>query len=168
MSVQVPGVETERLVLRAMTMDDWSDYFMMLSSNRAKHMGGPFGTADAWGMFCRDIAQWSLFGLGALMIDEKSTGQCVGQVGINCGPLFPEHELGWMVYEAAEGKGFAFEAAKALRDWAYDVRGLQNLVSYIAPTNERSIDLAKRLGAEQDDQALRPNPDDLVFRHPVI
>ena len=56
------------------------------------------------------------FGHGALMVDARARGECVGQVGINGGPLFPEKELGWFVYEEAEGYGYATEAAAALRD----------------------------------------------------
>ena len=166
MSPNVPRLETERLILRPMSFNDWPDYHCMLGSHRAEHMGGPYDTDGAWGMFCRDAAQWDLFGVGALMIDEKSTGHCVGQVGINFGPLFPEYELGWLVYPEAEGKGYAFEAAMALRNWALNTRGLPTLVSYIAPENDRSIGLARRLGAVLDQNAARPDPDDLVFRHP--
>lgn len=81
------------------------------------------------------------------------------------GPLFPEHELGWMVYPQAEGQGVAFEPASALRDWARDDRCLPTLVSYIDTGNNRSIALAQRLGAWSDAMALRPGPDDLVYRH---
>lgn len=166
MSFKPPCVETERLTLRPMSFGDWPVYASMLASPRAKYMGGPYDTAGAWGMFCSDAAQWDLFGVGALMIDERSTGHCVGQVGINYGPLFPEHELGWLVYPDAEGKGYAFEAAIALRDWAFNTRSLSTLVSYIAPANDRSIALAKRLGAVPDQNAARPDPEDIVFRHP--
>lgn len=165
MSFKAPCIETERLTLRPMSFSDWPVYASMLASPRAKHMGGPYDTAGAWGMFCRDAAQWDLFGVGALMIDERSTGHCVGQVGINYGPLFPEHELGWLVYPDAEGKGYAFEAAIALRDWAFNTRSLSTLVSYIAPENDRSIALAKCLDAVLDQNAARPDPEDIVFRH---
>lgn len=164
---EVPQLETDRLILRAMSFTDWPDYCAMMMSERAVHMGGPFTLAGAWGMFCADAAQWSLFGFGALMIDEKSTGRCVGQVGINDGPLFPEQELGWLLYAGAEGHGIATEAARAMRQWAFDMRGLKTLVSYIAPENHRSINLARRLGALPDHDARRPDPDDIVFRHPV-
>ena len=68
-------------------------------------------------MFCHDIAGWALFGHGALTIELRPTGECVGQVGINHGRLFPEKELGWLLYDRHEGQGYATEAAKALRDW---------------------------------------------------
>jgi RimJ/RimL family protein N-acetyltransferase len=147
-------------------MKDWVKYADLMMSDRAKYMGGPFNVDGAWGMFCHDIAQWELMGFGALMIDDTRSGTCLGQVGINYGPLFPEHELGWLVYPSGEGKGYAFEAAKALRDWAFEEWKLETLVSYIEPPNGRSRKLAERLGATLDADAPREDPNDLVYRHP--
>lgn len=129
-------------------------------------MGGPFSVDIAWGLFCHDVAQWTLMGHGALMMESRKTGSCLGQVGINHGPLFPEHELGWLVYPKAEGKGYAYEAAGALRDWAFKERGLETLVSYIDPPNIRSRTLAERLGAKRDTKAPRQDATDFVYRHP--
>jgi RimJ/RimL family protein N-acetyltransferase len=116
-------------------------------------------------MFCHDVACWSLFGHGALMVDLRVTGECVGQVGINGGPLFPEKELGCFVYEHAEGFGYATEAAAALRDWARQTIGLTEIVSYIHPDNLPSIKVAERLGAKLD-AVRKPGSGDLVYRHP--
>ncbi|WP_252724131.1 GNAT family N-acetyltransferase [Thalassospira sp. A40-3] len=63
------------------------------------------------------------------------------------------------------GGPYDTEAATALRDWAFNARGLPTLVSYIAPENDRSITLAERIGAVLDQTAQRPDPNDLVFRH---
>ncbi|MCC5987458.1 MAG: GNAT family N-acetyltransferase [Pararhodobacter sp.] len=161
----IPTLKTSRLTLRAMRADDWDGYHRFMASDRAGYMGGPFSPAMAWGMFCSDHAQWSFFGVGALMIEHDATGACLGQVGINYGPLFPEWELGWLLYPQAEGHGYAHEAALALRAWAKEVRELETLVSYIDPRNGRSIHLAERLGATPDHHAQRPDPDDLVYRH---
>ena len=163
----IPQLETGRLVLRAPGMDDWPDYWAMMQTDRSIGMGGPFNQRDAWGMFCHDLGQWRLFGHGALMIDEKVTGRCVGQVGINAGPLFDERELGWFVYDGFEGKGYAFEAAKALRDWAFAERNFPTLASYVDEDNHRSRELAERLGAILDPDAQRDG-DDLVYRHSPV
>lgn len=128
-------------------------------------MGGPFSPRAALGMFCADHAQWGFYGCGALMSEDRASGACLGQVGINSGPLFPEQELGWLLYPQAEGQGFAFEAALALRDWAQQDLGLITLVSYVDPDNRRSRHLAERLGAMLDPDAARPDPGDLVYRH---
>ncbi|MEM6463483.1 MAG: GNAT family N-acetyltransferase [Pseudomonadota bacterium] len=160
-----PTLRTKRLVLRPMTLEDWPDYEVLMQSERAAHMGGPHSLESSWGMFCHDAAQWILMGHGALMFDDRQTGACLGQVGINHGPLFPEHELGWFVYAHAEGKGYAYEAAQALRDWAFAEGGLSTLVSYIDPDNTRSRQLAERLGAVLDPDAPRQDPKALVYRH---
>ena len=116
-------------------------------------------------MFCADHAQWDFYGCGALMIEDRATGACLGQVGINSGPLFPKQELGWFLYPQAEGQGIASEAALALRDWALQDLGLATLVSYVDAGNMRSRLLAERLGAVLDRDAARPDPGDLVYRH---
>ena len=46
-------------------MADWRTYADFMASDRAIHMGGPFAKAAAWGMFCHDVAQWSLMDLFA-------------------------------------------------------------------------------------------------------
>jgi RimJ/RimL family protein N-acetyltransferase len=163
--IDIPILTTDRLILRPPTMDDYPAYAAFLASPRAQYMGGPLQGFAAWGMFCHDIACWSLFGHGALMIDLRSTGQCVGQVGINHGPLFPEKELGWLLFAGFEGRGYAQEGAGALRNWAFAELGLATLVSYVDSHNTASIAVAERLGARRDDQALRQDPEDMVFRH---
>ncbi|PDT03446.1 GNAT family N-acetyltransferase [Rhizobium chutanense] len=158
-------IRTERLRLRMPEIGDFEAYARLMASPRSAGMGGPFDLRAAWGMFCHDVALWQLFGHGALMIDLTETGECVGQVGINHGPLFPEKELGWFVYDGHEGRGYATEAALALRDWAFGTLKLPSLVSYIAPGNVASIAVARRLGARLDPAAPRDDPRDLVYRH---
>lgn len=161
----IPTLTISRLTLRPMRFDDWPEYRQLMASERAQFMGGPFSEAASWGMFCSDHAQWDLFGCGALMIEDLASGACVGQVGINAGPLFPEFELGWFVYPEFEGCGYAREAAEAMLSWARDIRKLPSLVSYVDPENTRSAGLALRLGAILDPSAERPAPEDLVYRH---
>ena len=160
-----PIIKTDRLLLREPVLEDWPSFAAVMTSDRARYMGGPFSIGSAWGAFCHGVALWQLFGVGNLTIELRETKQCLGQIEINQGPRFPEPELGWQLTSEAEGKGYAFEAAVALRDWAFQDRKLQTLVSYIDPGNARSIRLAERLGATIDDHAPKQDPDDLVYRH---
>ena len=165
MMAAIPTLRTERLVLRPPVIADFSAYAELMASSRSSGMGGPFDARGAWGLFCHDVALWALCGHGALMVDLADGGHCVGQVGINDGPLFPEKELGWLLYEGYEGHGFASEAAAALRDWAFDTRGLETLVSYIDVANTGSIRVAERLGGLLDPDAAGQDPEDLVYRY---
>lgn len=161
----IPTLTTPRLILRPPIIEDWPAYRDLMGSERSGYMGGPFPEREAWGMFCNDRAQWDFYGCGALMLEDRAHGTCLGQAGVNYGPLFPEWELGWFLYPAAEGQGYAFEAAVALRHWARETRRLETLVSYIDPGNERSRKLAERLGARLDPAAPKQDPTDLVYRH---
>ncbi|WP_354433604.1 GNAT family N-acetyltransferase [Martelella mangrovi] len=163
--IDIPQLETSRLRLRALRFDDWPDYLAFLASPRAAFMDGPHTPATAWSYFCNDVAQWQLFGHGGLMFEDKESGAVLGQVALCKGPLFPELELGWFVYEAAEGHGYAREAATAMLEWGFRMRSEKSFVSYIAPANRRSVALAVRLGATLDERAKRPTPTTLVYRH---
>ena len=162
-----PLLKTKRLVLRKPEFPDWERYQKFMASENAIYMGGPFTKESAWGWYCSDIAQWMLFGHGALMLQHNTSGACLGQVCINHGPLFPEHELGWYLYPEAEGYGYAYEAAFALREWAVELEKVATLVSYISPENHRSRRLAEKLGAVIDVDAARLDKADLVYRHPI-
>lgn len=165
MQTMAPTLETERLVLRPIAAEDFEKFGAFLASPRSEKMGGPYDLRAAWGVFCHEVALWGLFGLGGLSIDLKSTGAHVGIVEINDGPLFPERELGWQLYADHEGCGYATEAARALRDWAFREKSLTTLVSHIDPNNLRSIGVAERLGGALDPAAPKQDPEDLVFRY---
>lgn len=161
----IPTLETPRLALRPLRLEDFPGYAAIMASPRSVFMGGPYDLRGAWGMFCHDIALWSLYGHGALMIDIRETGTCIGQVGINHGPLFPEKELGWLLYDGFEGFGYATEASAALRDWARDAVKLPTLVSYFDPENHRSMAVSARLGGVRDDTAPVQDEGDVVYRY---
>lgn len=163
----IPVLETERLVLRAPTMADYPAYAAFMASDRSRMMGGPHVGWAAWGMFAGDVAMWELFGHGALMIDLQASGICVGQVGINHGPMFPEKELGWMLYDGFEGQGYATEAGGVLKHWAFETLGLETLVSYFHPENHKSMAVSARLGGVRDDNAVPQDEGDVVYRYPA-
>jgi RimJ/RimL family protein N-acetyltransferase len=163
--VSVPTIETERLRLRPMVVADYQPYLAVIGSARARFMGGPYSGWAAWGMFCHEIALWELYGHGGLSIERKVDAAWLGVIEINDGPLFPEKELGWMLAADAEGHGYATEAGRALRDWAFGTLGLKTLVSYFHPENSRSMAVAMRLGGVLDDAAPRQDAEDIVFRY---
>jgi RimJ/RimL family protein N-acetyltransferase len=160
-----PVLHTPRLTLRAPVMADFPAYAAFLASPRAALMGGPFDGRGAWGMFCHEVACWQLFGHGGLVIVRKDTGETVGIVEINAGPLFPEKELGWQLYEGCEGRGYATEAARALRDWGFAHLAVDSFVSYTDPENHASQAVARRLEAVIDAGAPVQDPGDIVWRH---
>ncbi len=168
-----PVLETERLVLRAPQAGDWPAWRAMMQTDRSEFIRSPGGFQEdqAWRGFGHMIGHWVLRGWGQFVFTRKGDTTALGATG----PWYPagwaERELGWSVWsEAAEGQGYAFEAARAARDHAIHTLGWNTAVSYINPANARSIALAERLGAVLDPAAALPDLPDwdgtLVFRHP--
>ncbi|WP_299599781.1 GNAT family N-acetyltransferase [uncultured Tateyamaria sp.] len=165
----IPTVTTDRLILRGARRDDFDAFADMLASDRAVFMGGPFDRAAAWRLFAMNLAGWPLDGFGVWMITDRTTGAFMGDVGISHPDRFPEPELGWTLTAAAEGKGFATEAARAALNWYWANTDAQSVVSYITPGNTRSEALATKLGATLDANAPLPDgetpAETAVFRH---
>jgi len=160
----IPTLFTERLTLRPSRLADFPAYCGFIGGPRSRYMGGPHDAQTAWAWFCNDTASWSFYGFGGLTIEAG--GAAVGMTGITHGPGFPEPELGWLLFDGAEGQGYAAEAAGALRD--HLAPALPSLVSYIDPGNTRAIRLAERLGARPDEAAATPSGGGCrVWRHDI-
>jgi RimJ/RimL family protein N-acetyltransferase len=162
----IPELATDRLRLRAPRLEDFEPYAAFWASDRSIPEGGPKPRRAAWREYAADVAAWQLRGFGAWSVEDRGTGAWLGLVGLFQPEEYAEPEIGWTVAPEAEGRGIAFEAARAARDWAFGPRGLVTLVSYVEPSNARSIRLAERLGARLDPDAAVPDPGDLAFRHP--
>jgi RimJ/RimL family protein N-acetyltransferase len=166
----VPEIATERTRLRALRMEDFPAWAEILCSPRAAWMDGPYSRDDAFVEFEATAGAWLLRGHGGWTVEDRAAGEVLGFVCLNLEPSDQEPELGFFFREGAEGRGLAFEAASAARDWAW-AQGLPSLVSYVDPDNARSAALAQRLGASRDakaEAAFEGTPDAgvHVFRHP--
>ncbi|GHA57723.1 N-acetyltransferase [Amylibacter ulvae] len=160
-------IETERLILRAPVAKDWDQFQPFAMSERAVGIGGPHDLGKAFRTFAAEIGHWEIRGYGMFAVTERGNGTALGLIGPWYPADWPEAELAWMVWGQSEGKGIAYEAAAATRDFAFDVLGWDTAVSYVGHGVDRSAALARRLGAEIDTLAATPNGKPCqVFRHP--
>ncbi len=167
LSVLIPVIETERLRLREPRMADLDAFASFGRSARTQFLGGPATSAHAaWDGLRGMIGHWILRGFGWWTVEDKTTGDIVGRVGIGHHIDWPEPELGWHAFDGFEGKGLAHEAALAARAQAHGPMGLGPVISLIHPDNLRSRRLAERMGAVvESDMTLRGTPC-LIYRHP--
>lgn len=162
----VPVIETARLRLRPNRLEDFDAFAAFYASPRAELRGGRRDRIDAWRGFCAEIGHWQLRGYGFWGVEERATGAYVGQVGLYYPEGWPEPEIGWLVMEDFEGRGYAREAALASRAHAYGELGWRTAVSVIHADNTRSIRLAERLGAWLDGSCDMRGTPMLIYRHP--
>ncbi|MEM9425232.1 MAG: GNAT family N-acetyltransferase [Pseudomonadota bacterium] len=154
----IPRIETERLCLRLPRMDDLEAHAEFRASERSKGVGGPFDYASSFQHLAGIIGQWHLRGYGRWMVADKVTDEPYGIVGVYHPEDWPEPEIGWSIYGNAEGRGIAYEAALATRDFVYRTLGWTRIVSMVMDDNVRSIRLAQRMGCTQTG----------VFTHPEL
>jgi RimJ/RimL family protein N-acetyltransferase len=155
-TVHIPTIETDRLRLRAPMPADFEAYAAFRQSERTRVLGGPNSRTEAFHMFCALVGHWHLRGYGRWMVADRETDQPLGIVGVYYPDDWPEPEIGWSVFDSAEGKGVAFEAAMAARAYAYDVLGWTRIVSLIVQGNARSVALARRMGCVVEGQYAHP------------
>lgn len=165
-TLNIPEIETDRLILRAPREEDFEAFAAFGASDRSQFVGGPFPRFRSWGGFLATYGHWALRGFGMWMVQDRSSGKTAGRIGMILNDGWDEPELGWHVYQGFEGRGLAFEGAKAARTYAAVHQGLDAVISYIDPANTRSIALADRLGAtfERDGEVVG-HPCH-VYRHP--
>lgn len=168
MSVDIPVIETERLILRAPRLEDLGPLAEFRESERARSVGGPFPAGTSFTALCALAGHWQLRGFGRWIVTLKGDDTALGVVGPFHPDDWPEPEIAWTVFDGAEGRGIAFEAAAAARAWAYATLGWTRAVSLVDPANTRSVALARRLGAEAEGVHPHPTLGVLqIFRHPA-
>ncbi|WP_137702539.1 GNAT family N-acetyltransferase [Marimonas lutisalis] len=143
----IPSLETERLILREPREADFAYERAFFASDASRFVGGPLPAHRAWRTLAMVVGHWAFRGFGLWGVEDKATGTYLGRVGLWFPEGWAEREIGWTLMPHAWGKGYATEAAIAARAHAYDVLGWDTAVSLIAPENDASKAVARRLGA---------------------
>lgn len=145
-------LETARLCLRELETDDLDFVAAMLGDADVMRFYPSRLDRDAsltW--IQRQQARYARDGHGLWLVLDRGTSKPIGQVGLAMQeivglPRARYPEVGYLLHRPYWHRGFATEAAGAVRDHAFEVRGYDEVVSLIRPENEPSQAVAKRLG----------------------
>ena len=166
MTDHIPVLDTQRLTLRAPKKDDLPTITAFFATERSHMVGGPRNADECFNTVASRIGHWAIHGYGLWHIDDRQSGDFLGWVGYLNPPSWDEPELGWGLFAHAEGKGYAFEAARAARAFGAQELGLDGVISYIHPDNTRSRALAERLGARIEREGSVMGTPCHIWRHP--
>lgn len=145
-------LQTARLNFRLWTAADFDSFASYFSNEKsAQYLGGKKTREEAWRLMATYIGHYHLKGFSYLALEEKESKKLVGTVGLWKSEPWPEMEMGYWLLDEMQGKGYASEAAMAVKAFAFDRLKAETLVSYIDPNNTPSKKLAQRLGAFEDE-----------------
>lgn len=152
MTVHIPTLETDRLILRAPRFEDATAYIAYRTSPRARFTGGTIEADHARTLFVAITGLWVLRGYSLFMSALKTAPEtAIGGFGIFHTQPHAEPEFGWTLYDAQhEGKGLVTEAMRTIIPWAWDVMGVDTAQSHIDEGNNSSVAVARALGATFD------------------
>jgi RimJ/RimL family protein N-acetyltransferase len=142
-------IRTERLLLRQWTPGD-REPFAALNADSAvmEHFPAPLDREQSDALADRIEAGIEQRGWGLWAVEAPDG--FLGFTGLSV-PSFeadflPAVEVGWRLARAAWGKGYASEAASAALRYGLDELGLDEVISFTATTNHRSVAVMQRIG----------------------
>lgn len=143
-------LETERLVLRRMTPDDAGFILKLVNEPSFIRFIGDKGVrnhADAVQYIqTGPVASYQRFGFGLYLVELKGSRVPIGMCGLVKRESLPDVDVGFAFLPAFWSKGYAFEAAAAVKAFGKDVLGISRLVAITNPDNESSIKLLEKIG----------------------
>jgi RimJ/RimL family protein N-acetyltransferase len=79
-------------------------------------------------------------------IVERESEAVAGYANFHGPPEEGKAELGYTVFDGYQRRGYAYETAVAMMNWAHGVHGVDSFVLAISPGNQPSLGLAAKLG----------------------
>ena len=159
-------LETARLRLRELVLNDVHFMAEMLADAEVMRYYPRRLTRElATDWVQKQMARYHADGHGLWLVEQKDTGDPVGQVGLVRQTIndVDECEIGYLIHRPFWRTGFATEAALACRDYAFTVLHKPRVISLVRPENEPSQGVARNLGMEIVGRAPHGGYEHLVF-----
>ena len=138
---------TERLRLRALTLDDLQDLHDRISGDPEVTWDGTPGTLEATRRSLEaKIRHVREHGFGMMAVTDRATGELFGFAGLQHMEGGPDVEIGYYLARRAWGRGLATELGHALVDLAFGELRLARVVAVVRPENTASQNVLAKIG----------------------
>ncbi len=160
------SLTTPRLRLRLMSIDHLDFVAEMLGDKDVMNFyPALYSRMEAAEWIERQVRRYRENGHGLWLVENAHDGVPVGQVGLSMqdvdGVLIPE--LGYLIHREFWRQGYAYEAASAVLEYAWNVQNYPKVVSLIRPENLPSRAVAKKLGMTESGNTLHHEILHLVY-----
>lgn len=143
--------ETDRCIIREMAEKDLDAvYEVYAAPSITKYMEGLYENREEELEYTRSYIQnaYRFWGYGTWVIERKEDHKVIGRVGFNLRDGYEEVELGFVIMEEEQRKGYAYECCKAVLELGKEEYEFEKVQTLVKEGNEASINLCKKLGFE--------------------
>ena len=148
-------LETERLYLREMNQSDFASLCRILKDDETMYAyEGAYSDDEVREWLDIQIARYQKWGFGLWAAILKDTNEMIGQCGLTMQNWKDDEvlEIGYLFERAHWHKGYASEAAKACKKYAFETLNASEVCSIIRDTNIASQNVAIRNGMTVKDK----------------
>ncbi|MBN1579915.1 MAG: GNAT family N-acetyltransferase [Anaerolineae bacterium] len=148
------SLETDRLIIRSFSPDDWQDLQEVAIAYQASEWAK---YEDPWPTEAEKVkgmAEWFANGDDYLAVCLKTTNKLIGLIAINRRQEQdkPVHNLGYVFHPGYYGKGYATEGCRAAMGYLFEQLAADGILTGTHPDNEPSVRLIERLGLKATDR----------------
>ncbi len=160
------ALETQRLLLRPLTLDDAPAYWPLVSLPDVLRYTGeqPLTSLEEVRqlLLARPLRDYAVHGFGRMACIEKRSGRLVGWSGLKRVDELDEVDIGYRFLPECWGKGYATESSRALMQQGINDHRLQRVVALVEPANAASQRVLKKLGLTFERQIQLDGSSDLL------
>jgi RimJ/RimL family protein N-acetyltransferase len=158
-------IETPRLTLRPLTLEDADAAFMMRLVNDPqwlRHIGdrNVRSLEDARRYIQKTMDMYDRLGFGSWVAQLKATGEPIGTCGLVKRDGIDDVEIGYALLPEFRRRGLALESARAVLSYAWDVLRLPRVAAIVTPANDESIRLLEKIGLRFSQRITKPGADE--------
>ena len=141
-------IETERTIMRNLTIEDAADFYALnLDPEVLKYTGDkPFENIEEAKIFIRDYDQYEKYGVGRLAVIERATSKFIGWCGLKYHKNENEYDIGFRFFKSYWNKGFATETAKRCLEFGFRNVGIERIIGRAMKENLASIKVLEKVG----------------------
>ena len=160
--------QSERLIIRPLNQSDVETWKEFLSNERAtKHFPDAMSTPDfAQKWIDSQLKRYNNKGMGLMALEHKLTGNLIGQCGLLTQEVdgVDEVEIGYHVMPQYWAQGYATEAAIFFKNFAFENKIADSVISIIHAENVGSQMVASRNGMTKEKTTIWRDMKAFVYR----
>jgi RimJ/RimL family protein N-acetyltransferase len=151
---QRPTLRTERLILRPFALEDAPAVKLYASAVEiagvTQHIPHPYEDGMAEGWIASHQSAFEAGEMSCFAITLREGGEFIGAIGLGFNSSNRSAELGYWIGLPFWGQGYCTEAAGAVLDYGFGVRGLDRIVATHFGRNPASGRVMQKIGMTQE------------------